>query len=140
MIETIEQWFNAHQSVLTWLGALSLFTFIISLITLPWLVSRIPEDYFSYSKRQPSPWRDLHPLTRTILLTGKNLLGALLLCGGFLMIFLPGQGLLTLAMGLLMLDYPGKYRLERKLVSYPKVLKSLNWLRAKTKHPPLKID
>ncbi|WIO75156.1 PGPGW domain-containing protein [Porticoccaceae bacterium LTM1] len=140
MIETIEQWFNAHQSILTWLGVLSLFTFIISLITLPWLVSRIPEDYFLYSKRHPSHWSNLHPAIRSILLAGKNLLGAILLCGGFLMLFLPGQGLLTLAMGLLMMDYPGKYRLERKLVSYPKVLKSLNWLRAKAKHPPLKVD
>jgi hypothetical protein len=53
------------------------------------------------------------------------------------MLFLPGQGLLTMITGLLLIDYPGKFRLERKIVNTPAVLKSLNWLRAKAKKPPL---
>jgi len=71
---------------------------------------------------------------------GKNLLGLALLCGGLLMLFLPGQGLLTMAVGLLLMDYPGKYALERKIVSRPSILKGMNWLRAKGDHPPIKVE
>jgi hypothetical protein len=37
----------------------------------------------------------------------------------------------------MLVDYPGKFRIERKIVNTPTVLKSLNWLRAKAKKPPL---
>jgi hypothetical protein len=75
---------------------------------------------------------------RLIVLIGKNSLGYLLLLGGILMLFLPGQGILTMVTGLMLIDYPGKFRLERKIVNRPTILKSLNWLRAKAKQPPLK--
>jgi hypothetical protein len=63
-----------------------------------------------------------------------------LVFGGFLMLFLPGQGLLTIAVGLLLLDYPGKYSLERRIVSRPSVLQGINWVRAKGNHPPLRVE
>jgi hypothetical protein len=69
----------------------------------------------------------------------KNLLGIIFLCAGFLMLFLPGQGLLTLLVGLMIMNYPGKYALERWLIQRPFVLPAVNWLRAKYDHPPLLI-
>ncbi|MCV6604595.1 MAG: hypothetical protein OIF34_04770 [Porticoccaceae bacterium] len=129
-----------HQELLTWLGAISLFTFVVSLLSLPWLVSRIPEDYFLPSKRRPTDWKAQRPLVRNLMLIGKNILGAILLVGGFLMLFLPGQGLLTIAMGLLLMDYPGKFKLERRIAQVPAIFNGLNWLRAKAKHPPLLRD
>ena len=134
------QWLEQNQEPLAWLGALSLLTFFISLLTLPWLVARIPEDYFLSKRRQPTDWKQEKPLVRSLLLVGKNILGGILLCGGFLMLFVPGQGLLTIAMGLLLMDYPGKFKLERRIVSMPATLNSLNWLRAKTNNPPLRMD
>ncbi len=133
-------WFNAYQPQLTRLGIISLIIFVCSLLVLPWLVSRIPEDYFLHKRRQPLPWKDQHTILRTLLLIGKNMLGAILLCGGFLMLFLPGQGLLTMAMGLLLTDYPGKYRLERRLVAIPHILNGLNWLRKRAGTEPLQVD
>ena len=133
-------WFNAYQSQLTQLGIISLIILVGSLLVLPWLVARIPQDYFLHRRRQPLPWKDQHPVWRALLLIGKNLLGAILLCGGLLMLFLPGQGLLTIAMGMLLLDYPGKYWLERRVVAMPRVLSSLNWLRGKAGAPPLLVD
>ena len=133
-------WITAHQTLLTWLTFGSLAAFVISLLALPWLVARIPTDYFLYKKRHPIPLKQQHPIIRMALLIGKNILGAILLIGGILMIFIPGQGLLTIAMGMLLLDYPGKFLLERKFVRQAKVLKALNWLRAKTNAPPLEID
>ena len=126
-----------YQHLLVWMGIGSVFVFIISLLSLPWLVAQIPDDYFVPKKRQPTQWKTERPLVRLIILLGKNWLGYVLLMGGILMLFLPGQGVLTMLTGLLLIDYPGKFRLERKIVSTPAILKSLNWLRAKANKPPL---
>ena len=126
-----------HQYLLWWMGVGSAFVFVISLLSLPWLVAQIPDDYFVPKKRQPTQWKTRQPLIRLIILIGRNCLGYMLLVGGILMLFLPGQGLLTMITGLLLIDYPGKFRLERKIVNTPTVLKSLNWLRAKAHKPPL---
>ncbi|HEB26426.1 MAG TPA: hypothetical protein ENI05_01440 [Porticoccus sp.] len=134
------EWLTEHQTLLTWLSVISLITFVGSLVALPWLVSMIPEDYFLHSRRYPAQMKQQHPVIRLCLLFGKNLLGLLLLLGGLLMLFLPGQGLLTIAVGLLLLDYPGKYNLERRIVAKKSVLQGLNWLRGKANHPPLKVD
>ena len=134
------EWVSENTAFLTWLGVISIVVFFISLLSLPWLVSLIPEDYFCHQHRSPAPWKEQRPAIRYLLLFGKNLLGLILLLGGILMLVFPGQGILTIIMGMLLLDYPGKYALERKVVSQPNILKSLNWLRAKAKHPPLKVD
>ena len=55
------------------------------------------------------------------------------------MLFLPGQGILTIVTGLIMSDYPGKFSLERKIASHPRILSGLNWLRKKAKRPNLKM-
>jgi hypothetical protein len=130
-------WVSDHQQLLVWVGIVSFVVFILSLLSLPWLVAQIPEDYFLPQKRQPTQWKKLHPVIRLLALIGKNLIGYGLIVAGLLMLFLPGQGILTLVMGLLLVDYPGKFRLERKLVKTPAILNSLNWLRRKAKRPPL---
>ena len=55
------------------------------------------------------------------------------------MLVLPGQGLFTIFIGLILSNYPGKYKLERKLISIPSIFKMVNWLRDKSKKPPLDI-
>lgn len=133
-------WLAANPSVLAWVAATSAVVFVVSLLSLPWLAARIPQDYFHSRKRHPTPWKQSHPVVRWLYLLGKNLLGLLLLIGGLLMIFLPGQGLLTMAMGLLLMDYPGKFALERRVVRIRAVRNSINWLRAKTGTLPLNVD
>lgn len=136
----LELFIENHQALLATLGGLSALIFIVSLFSLPWLACRIPADYFTHRERHPTAWRWEHPVLRILLLLGKNLLGLILLVGGFIMLFIPGQGLLTIAMGMLLLDYPGKYQLEKKLIGRPVILRSLNWLRGKRHHPPLQVD
>jgi hypothetical protein len=70
----------------------------------------------------------------------KNLLGLVFLLGGAAMLFLPGQGLLTMFIGVLLLEGPGKRRFELWLVRKPAVLGALNWLRRRSGAPPLKVD
>ena len=136
---TVVLWIESNERLLTVLLAVSVLTFLVSLISLPFLVARIPEDYFLSERRRPSPWKTEAPLIRLLILIGKNLLGYILLAGGILMLFIPGQGVLTIAAGLVLTDYPGKFRIERKLVSQPAVFNGLNWLRKKAKKPPLMI-
>lgn len=130
----------ANHALVGWLTGASVATFVISLVALPWLVARIPPDYFAHHKRHATPLKQRHPVIRLLLLIGKNLLGTILLAGGIIMLFMPGQGLLTMAMGLLLLDYPGKFALERRVARQHAVLSGLNWLRAKTGSPPLVVD
>ncbi len=56
------------------------------------------------------------------------------------MLFIPGQGLLTMFMGIILIDYPKKYAVEKRLVSTPAVLKGINWLRKKAGKSALKVD
>jgi hypothetical protein len=55
------------------------------------------------------------------------------------MLFTPGQGILTILAGLLLMNFPGKYRLERWLVQRPGVLSSLNWLRTRRGKAPFRL-
>ena len=58
---------------------------------------------------------------------------------GIMLLVLPGQGILTIIVGIILVDFPMKYRLERWLVSRKKVLKSMNWLRKRANKKPLKL-
>ena len=78
------------------------------------------------------------PLIALLLGALKNLIGALLLVLGVIMLFVPGQGLLTMLIGLMLMNFPGKYRLERWLVRRSGVLNSLNWLRRRRGRAPFK--
>ena len=137
LINSFIQWFADHPSVLIGLGISSIFIFLISILGISWFVAQIPEDYFLPSKRQASKWQQQKPILRLVVVLGKNILGLSLIIGGLLMLVLPGQGLLTIVTGLLLVNYPGKYRLEQKLVSMPSIYKALNWIRFKAKKPPL---
>ena len=130
-------WLTNNQQILVWVGSVSIIVFILSLISLPWLVAKIPEDYFFQKKRQSTHRKTQRPLLRLLVLLGKNLLGYGLILAGILMLFLPGQGILTVVIGMLLIDYPGKFDIERRIFSTPKILNGLNWLRAKANKPPL---
>jgi len=133
-------WAWAHEALLAWLFALSVLMFVGSLIAIPWLVVRIPADYFA--RRQhllADRLQPLHPVWRWLLLSLKNVFGAALVLAGVAMLVLPGQGILTILMGLMVLDFPGKFTLERKLAERPAVLGTLNWIRAKAHRPPLEL-
>ena len=119
------------------MGISSIFIFLISILGISWFVAQIPEDYFLRSKRQPSKWREQKPILRYVVKFGKNLIGLSLIIGGLLMLVLPGQGLLTIVTGLLLVNYPGKYKLEQKLSSMPSIFRALNWIRLKANKPPL---
>ena len=72
-------------------------------------------------------------------MVGKNLLGSVLMVAGVAMLVLPGQGVLTILVGFLLVDFPGKYPLERWLVSRRAIGAPLNWLRSRAGRAPLEF-
>ena len=134
------QWIQGNESILWWLAASSAFTFVASLVAVPWLVVRIPRDYFVPGATQRVPWADRHPVVRVTFAIGKNVLGCVFVVAGIIMLVLPGQGLLTILLGIVLLDFPGKQSVLRGLVRQPAVLDSINWLRRRSGRAPLIVE
>jgi hypothetical protein len=134
------QWVNEHTTLLWWIALISGVIFLLSLLLVPIVVARLPQDYF-LRERPPmtEEFRDLHPAVRWLLLIGKNVLGGLLVLGGIAMLAAPGQGFLTLLIGLMLMNFPGKRQAEHWLLSRPTVEKVLNWIRRKRGKEPLKF-
>lgn len=120
-----------------WLVAGSVLSLAIGCLLGPWLILQLPADYFTWRRRHAELARRGHPVRRAILTSAKNLVGAILVVAGFCLFFLPGQGLITLVAGLVVMNYPGKFRLERWLIRRPKVLPALNWFRQRYGREPL---
>jgi len=135
----ILDWVAEHEALLGWLSAASVLMFFGSLIAAPWLVMRIPTDYFVNRQHVADRWRSRHPLVRLGLLAAKNLFGMVLVLAGIAMLVLPGQGILTILVGLICLDFPGKYALEQRLIRQRPVLGAINWMRTKGNRPPLEL-
>ncbi|MEM7401200.1 MAG: PGPGW domain-containing protein [Pseudomonadota bacterium] len=135
----IEQILNYKHEFIT-LAWLSFSLLIVSIAIIPLIVIQIPENYFHERFRVRLSKESRHPFIAQVLTGFKNIIGFLLIVLGILMLILPGQGILTILIGLFLMNFPGKYRLERKLVSIPKVLKSLNWIRIKANKPPLMLE
>lgn len=132
-------WLEVWEPLLWWLGAASALMFIASLAVVPWLAARIPVAYFAHARRQPVVPSKMPEAVRLLLLALKNIAGLVLLALGIIMLVLPGQGVLTILLGVSLLNFPGKYRAERWLVSRPSVLRTLNWLRARRGLPALQL-
>lgn len=110
---------------------------VISLVVVAFALARLPADYFvNPAARRPI---DCHPVLKVMLVVGRNLLGYVLIVLGVLLSLpgVPGQGLLTVLMGVMLVDFPGKHRAERWLLTRRGVLAGVNKLRAKLGKPPL---
>jgi hypothetical protein len=132
-------WLYGHETVLWWMGALSVVGFVGTLIALPILVARIPVDYFRRDRRHDSHHATRSAVPRVLGVLLKNLLGIVLILAGMAMLVLPGQGILTILIGLMLMSFPGKRTLERRLVQQPSVLRAINWMRAKAHQPALEV-
>lgn len=136
LLSTVEQYISTE--TLVTLTALSIVFFVGSLIAIPFILVRLPTDFFD--TRVPRRWMENHhPVLRLLGHLAKNVVGAIFLFAGFLMLFLPGQGILTMLIGITMLDFPGKRRLEAKMIGQPTVLSTINGMREKFGKPPLTI-
>lgn len=117
-----------------WLKALGLFSacaFLGTLVAVPVIVGRLRDDFFVNRKQRKQARRVQHPLLSFIVFFLRNGMGCIFVAMGILMLFLPGQGLLTIVIGLCFMDFPGKDNLLQRLVQIPNIQRVLNWIRKK---------
>ena len=129
--------FTENKWLLGGLATGSVVMFVGTLIALPIIIIKMPARYFHADHREHARWRDCHPLVCGLVIGLKNLLGAVFVIFGVIMLVTPGQGLLSIVIGLTMMNYPGKYRFERWLVSRRPISRAFNWIRQKAHVEPL---
>lgn len=130
-------WIQDNEALILVVSGVSVVIFLVSLIVIPLLIVRLPADYFV--REDVRFWPELQPGLRIALLGAKNLLGGILLLGGFAMLVLPGQGLLTILVAIMLLNFPGKRRLERWLIRQRAIHRLINWIRAKRRRQALQL-
>lgn len=121
-----------------WAFTAFLVTLVGSLAIVAVVLIVIPSDFF-VGRSAGDLWRGRHPLLRWGAKLSKNLLGFALVVVGIALSVpgIPGQGLLTVVVGLALVDFPGKRRVERAILGRPKVIQRINRLRARFRRPPL---
>jgi hypothetical protein len=140
LTQTMASWGLTGRDVL--LGVLLFVgSFAVSLAVVSWVLVKLPTTYF-----QPTHERaflvNRGPAVRWSGMILKNVAGLMLVLLGIVMSVpgVPGQGILTILLGIMLLDFPGKREFEYKLVSRPKVLRTINLLRQKFGKPPLVLE
>lgn len=138
------EWLAEFWASLTWarvlFGAvLFVVSVSLSLVIVGIVMVKIPANYFSSDYQHDflpnSSW-----LTRWGAVVGKNIAGLALVIAGIVMLVGPGQGILTILIGLILMDIPGKRPLEARLIKRPVILAAVNNFRAKYNKPPLVLD
>ncbi|HIJ56708.1 MAG TPA: hypothetical protein HPQ03_11370 [Deltaproteobacteria bacterium] len=135
----ILEWFRNYEVLIWWTGAASVLMFLGSLCTIPIILIKIPADYFSSLETNSRiNIRDLS-FFRLLYLIFKNTVGIAFILAGLIMLLLPGQGILTIIVGMCLLDFPGKYRLVRNIIRNKTILVTINKLRSKADKPPIEV-
>ena len=128
------EWLKAYGVMLI---GVSVASFIVSILFCTLVIAYLPPDYFLPNRRAN---RIRHPVLRIGLKCLKNLLAVVLVVVGIIQIPLPGQGILTILIGIIISDIPGKRKLERRIISSPVVLSTANGIRSRFKRPLLVLD
>ncbi len=135
----IMDWLRGHENILHQLGTLSLILLLVTVVVLPIAVAKLPEDYFEKEQREPASSKRKNPLLWTIISLIKNVIGLFMILAGLVMLVLPGQGTVAILVGLALTNFPGKYKLQRRIASQSAVLKTLNKVRELAKAPPFSM-
>lgn len=134
--ESLKLLVEKHQVFIEWLGVVSILTFIVSLVAIPWIIARLPKDYFIRHRQDVAERHARNPVMAKIILILRNFFGMVFLVGGIFMLLLPGQGIISMVIGISLMDFPKKHKLVDFILRLPRVRKLLNWLRRKQKKPP----
>ncbi|MGD9723097.1 MAG: PGPGW domain-containing protein [Pirellulales bacterium] len=132
-------WLRDHPAIGTLVFVAPIVIFIVSVWVAYRFMLAIPADYFAQKHKRLDPWRDSHPALRYTVLVVKNVVGAVLIVLGLIMLVTPGQGLLSLLIGLSLVDIPGKQALQRRIIQRKEVLRVVNHLRRRAGKPPLEF-
>jgi hypothetical protein len=128
------EWLKLHGMMLILVSVASV---VVSILFCTLVIAYLPSDYFSLNRRSS---RIRQPVLRISLKCLKNLFAVVLIIVGIIQLLLPGQGVLTMLIGIIISDIPGKRRLERRIIRSPVVLATANGIRSRFKRPLLMLD
>ena len=138
--------FSEYIPALTWSNvligaAIFLGSFFLNLAIVSAILVKLPADHFS-KNRKTKFWAGPRPALQAAKVIGKNVAGVLLVALGIVLSLpgVPGQGLLTILLGVMLLDFPGRERLEQKLLSKPTIVNTINRLRKRFGKSPLVLN
>lgn len=136
-----EFWANLTLTQFLFGVGIFLLSLLFSFGSIAVVMINIPADYFS-SHYHPQFMTDKPWIVRWSAVILKNVFGFFLVLLGVALSLpgVPGQGILTILLGLIMLDIPGKRPLEAGIIKRPAVQKSIDKLRARFNKPPLILD
>ena len=140
MLHRVISFAEQHAGLLIGLSLLSIVSAVVTMTFGVRIIARLPSDYFVSERRRKDPDLHLAWWIRVGLPVIKNLIGFIFVIAGIAMLVLPGQGILTLLAGLLLMNFPGKFAIERWLVRKRQVGNAVNWLRRRAGQPPLILD
>ena len=133
MLDFITQATADYHQYFVWVGIVSFVVFVASLLLTPFLLGKIPQDYFIHTNQHKV---EIEHLGHLIIVIIRTLIGFVLLIAGIIMLVTPGQGIITILLGLFLMEFPGKRKLELKFIKHNPTFKALNWLRNKAGKSP----
>jgi Putative transmembrane protein (PGPGW) len=118
--------------------ALSVIATVGGVVVVGIVLVKLPAGYFGASAVRRALLPDTHPLVQWTAAFLKNLLGAALVVLGLVMSVpgIPGPGIITILLGLMLLDFADKRRWAKWVISRPPILRVVNGLRRKCGKPP----
>lgn len=137
--QALQSWAQHHKTFLAWLSIGSVFTFLATLVAIPLMIVRMPSDYFLFDRKGLRSYRRAHPLWSFVTVILKNVLGVVFIACGIVMLFLPGQGVLTILVGLTLVSFPKKRAVEIAIARKEGVMRAMNWIRQKASRDPLML-
>ncbi|MBI5511346.1 MAG: hypothetical protein HY903_21505 [Deltaproteobacteria bacterium] len=98
------------------------------------VLARLPASYFRARPVVPDGSRT----RRIAVVVLENLLGYAVIAIGMALSIpgVPGQGVLTMLVGLMLISFPGKRRLERFMIRRQNVARAANWIRRQAGKAP----
>jgi hypothetical protein len=121
------EWMKTHGPELALASAIML---VMGVVAVPWIILRLPKN--ALHRRNPlDVLGERHHVLRVTLFIVRNVVALPLFVLGVIMVVAPGQGILTIVLSLVLADFPGKFRIERRLLSAKPIVRALNWIRRK---------
>ena len=117
--------------------ALSVVVTVGGVVVVGVVLVKLPPGYFvAPTVRLPLP--NTHPIIRWTVVFLRNLLGATLVVLGLIMSVpgIPGPGIMTIVIGVMVMDFAEKRRWPNWVISRPPILRAANGLRRKYGQPP----
>lgn len=127
----------SHRDFFVWIGFLSLTFVILSIVLMPVIIISLPADAFSKVTAKGQNRFFQRKFQRLFLKALKNLLGGFLVIAGVIMLMIPGQGILTIIVGLWLMDFPGKKVVMRRFFGQKQVVRTINRFRKRFGRTPL---